>query len=339
MNHSGQRFTHRVPSRTILGLVIALLGLAACAVPAAPAADAPSVAAPAASGKVTTVSVSGAFALFPMMTVWVEEYGKVNPNLQFDVQAGGAGKGMTDMLSGAADIAMLSREARVEEIEQGAYPVPVTIDAVVGTINANNPYLAEVLATGITPELASAIWVTPTVTTWGQWLGTAASDPINVYTRSDASGAGEMWAKFSLATVQDELRGTAVNADPGLAEAVRQDPLGVGYNNIGFTYNLATGVPNEGLQVIPIDLNGDGSIGEDEAFYETIQELSAAIAEKRYPYPPARPLYLVTKGEPSPEIVEFYRWILTEGQAFVPDAGYINLPEAELQAAQALLEE
>ena len=54
----------------------------------------------------TTISVSGAFALFPLMTIWADEYSKLNPAVTFDVQAGGAGKGMTDVLAGAVDVAM-----------------------------------------------------------------------------------------------------------------------------------------------------------------------------------------------------------------------------------------
>ena len=49
------------------------------------------------------------------------EYSKLHPNVTFDVQAGGAGKGMTDMLTGVADIAMLSRDARQEELDQGSF--------------------------------------------------------------------------------------------------------------------------------------------------------------------------------------------------------------------------
>ena len=104
-----------------------------------------------------SITISGAFALFPLVTVWTEEYEKINPNISFDVQAGGAGKGMTDMLSGAADIAMLSREPRQAELDQGAYLVPVTVDAVVGVFNAGNPHKADVLAHGITPEQAGRI--------------------------------------------------------------------------------------------------------------------------------------------------------------------------------------
>ncbi len=286
-----------------------------------------------------TISVSGAFALFPMVTVWTEEYSKLYPNVTFDVQAGGAGKGMTDMLSGAADIAMLSRGARQEELDQGSFLVPVTIDAVVGTVNAENPYLAELQAQGLTPEEANGIWISGDITTWGQLLGTDAPESIHVYTRSDASGAGEMWALFAQGVAQEDLMGTAVNADPGLAEAVRQDPLGVGYNNIGFSYDQATGQPIAGLQIIPFDLNGNGQIDPDEDFYDTRKALTAAIAAEVYPYPPARALYLVTKGEPGPAIAGFYRWVLTEGQAFIADAGYVPLPEERIQEALRLVGE
>src|SRR5688500_977255 len=59
-----------------------------------------------------TIAVSGAFALYPMMTVWADEFNKLHPGVEFDVQGGGAGKGMTDTLAGAVDIGMISREIK-----------------------------------------------------------------------------------------------------------------------------------------------------------------------------------------------------------------------------------
>lgn len=284
-----------------------------------------------------TISISGAFALLPIVSLWAETYQALNPNIRFDIQGGGAGKGMTDVLSGAVDIAMLSREMRAEEAAQGATPVPVVIDAVVGVVNADNPYLANILAIGLTPERARAIWIERTVTTYGQWLGSGNTDSITVYTRADASGAGEMWARFAGGTAQEELHGIAVNGDPGLAEAVRQDRLGIGYNNIAFAYDPTTGKPTPGLRVIPIDLNGDGTISPDEDFYRNKSALVDGISRRIYPFPPARELYLVTKGEPKPTIKAFYRWILTEGQQYVTQAGYAPLTQEQIDAALAAL--
>lgn len=313
----------------VSALSLAAVLMAACgSQPAAPAAP-EATGAPAAEP--VTISVSGAFALFPMMQVWAEEYSRLNPNVTFDVQAGGAGKGMTDMLTGAADIAMLSREARQEELDQGAFLVPAAIDAVVPTINADNPVLGTVLATGITPETAAKVWLSTEITTWGQLIGSGETAAINVYTRSDSSGAAEVWVKYMGGSAQEELQGTAVNGDPGLAEAVRQDRLGIGFNNIAFAYDLATGQQVAGIRVIPLDLDGDGRISPEEDFYGSRETLNSAVAEQRFPYPPARELYLVTKGPPSPAIAAFYRWMLTDGQQLVNDAGFVGLNEESVQ--------
>lgn len=337
----------------VLLMLLLLLAMAACGGGTPSAAEEPAAAEPTSAPAVepveevpaepveseeeVTITLSGAFALFPMASAWADEYSKLHPNVRFDVQGGGAGKGMTDMLAGAADIAMLSREPRPEELEQGSYPVPVTIDAVIGTTNAGNPYLEELQAHGITSESGNGMWISGEITTWGQLLGNDSTEAINVYTRSDAAGAAEMWALYVGGELQEDLLGTAVNGDPGLAEAVRQDPLGVGFNNIGFAYDPSTLEPLEGLAIIPLDLNGDGQISEDEDFYDTRDELTAAIAAQIYPFPPARVLYFVTKGEPSPAIADFYRWVLSDGQAFVGDAGYVQLNETQLADALALV--
>jgi len=336
------RYLAVLTALSVLLVALVACGGSAAETPAEAATSAPAAAdepAAAAAEEERTIAVSGAFALFPMMTVWAEQYSALHPNIQFDVQGGGAGKGMTDVLAGAVDIAMVSRELKQEETGQGAYGVPVTIDAVVATVNANNPNLDAILAQGLTPEKAAAIWMTQETTTWGQLLGTDATDAITVYTRSDSAGAAEVWAKFMGGSVQEDLKGTAVNGDPGLAEAVRQDELGIGFNNIGFAYDLSTGGQLEGLRVIPLDLNGDGTIGADENFYDTKDAIAGAIATETYPFPPARELYLVTVGQPDPMIAEFYRWILTDGQALVPDAGYVNLSADRLTEALGLIGE
>src|SRR3982751_1835524 len=67
------------------------------------------------------LSLSGAFALFPLAQKWAEEYSKTHPDVKFNIQAGGAGKGLLDALSGAVDVGMFSREITEEEIRKGIW--------------------------------------------------------------------------------------------------------------------------------------------------------------------------------------------------------------------------
>ena len=279
-----------------------------------------------------SISITGAFALYPMAVKWAEEFKKIHPNVKIDLSAGGAGKGMTDALSKMVDIGMVSREIYPEELKKGAYSIAVTKDAVVATISASNPQLADILAHGLKKDAANNIWITGKVTTWGQATGIKSAAPIRVYTRSDACGAAESWAKY-FGKKQEDLLGVGVFGDPGLAQAVKKDPQGIGYNNIGYAYDAKTKKPNPGIKVIPLDLNNNGKIDPDENFYGTLDEIVNALATGKYPSPPARDLYFVTSGKPSGKVlVEFIKWVLTDGQKYVHEAGYINLSKTKLES-------
>lgn len=278
-----------------------------------------------------TITISGAWALYPMMVRWGEEYQKLHPDVRLDISAGGAGKGMADALAGAVDIGMVSREVYPEEVEKGAFWVSVTKDAVFCTINEQNPVGEEVRQQGVSRETLIGIYVTGEITTWGQVVGRpGVSDPIHVFTRSDACGAAATWAAY-LGKEQEDLLGVGVYGDPGVLEAVIRDPLGIGFNNLNYVFDYETGEPVMGARVMPLDLDGNRHIDPDET-YETKAQAINAIVEGRYPSPPARDLNLVTKGQPNGLPAAFIRWVLTDGQAYVPEVGYIPLAQEQLNA-------
>ncbi len=278
-----------------------------------------------------TIRVSGAFALYPLMVKWGEEYHKIHPGIKVEVSAGGAGQGMTDTLSGQSDLGMISRSIYLAEISKGAVWVSVTKDAVVPVVNTKNPVAVSLSASGMNKSTFSSIFIKENITSWGETVGKPEiNGAIHVYTRSDSSGAGDIWARFMGNYTQNDLKGTGVSGDPGIAEAVKNDPLGIGYNNVNFAYDPTTGKPVDGLMIVPLDLNADGKIDQDESFYETRAKLLHAIDIGIYPSPPARELNLVVKNSFLGPTKNFVQWILTDGQQYVSETGYILLPKDEL---------
>jgi len=277
-----------------------------------------------------TISISGAFALYPLAVKWSEEYRKIHSNVKIDISAGGTGKGITDALSRMVDIGMVSRKLNPEEQKKGAYSIAVARDAVLATVNTSNPLLKPLLDQGLTKSLAADIWVSGKYKTWGEAFGVISSAPLHVYTRSDAAGASESWALY-LDKKQEDLLGVGVFGDPGLVQAIIKDPYAIGYNNIGYVYDLHTRHLIPGIQVLPIDLNNNGKIDPEEDFYGNLDLLTNAIASGKYPSPPARDLYLVSNGKPKNKVViNFIKWILTDGQKYVNSAGFVALPNAVL---------
>ena len=282
-----------------------------------------------------TISISGAFALYPLAVKWADEFKKIHPDVKIDISAGGAGKGMTDVLSGMIDLGMVSRGINEAETLKGAWPIAVAKDAVLPTINDKNPVLADLQQKGMTKENLTQIFVTGKITSWYttlQKIDKKADAKINVYIRSDACGAGEMWGKY-LGKNQEGLNGVGVFGDPGVSDAVKKDPLGIGYNNVIYVYDIKTRKCFPGIAVIPIDVNANGKIDKEENFYGTLDELMGAIRDGRYPSPPARDLYFVSKGKPANEAtLAFMKWVLTDGQKFVNESGYVQLTDAKIKA-------
>src|SRR5664279_5100290 len=106
------------------------------------------------------ISISGAFALYPLTVKWAEEFKKLHPEVKFDISAGGAGKGMTDALAKMVNIGLVSREINPEEIKKGAFAIAVTKDAVVPTVSAANPNIKDILAKGLTRDAAINVFIT-----------------------------------------------------------------------------------------------------------------------------------------------------------------------------------
>lgn len=282
-------------------------------------------------GLTGTITVSGAWALYPMMVRWAEEFQELHPGVRFDISAGGAGKGMADALAGAVDIGMVSRIIYPEEIEKGAFWVSVTKDAVFPTFSEKNPVADDLRQQGITREKLIGIYITGEITNWGQVVDRPQmTDPIHIFTRSDAAGAPATWADYLGNRKQEDLLGVGVYGDPGVLQAVIKDPLAIGFNNLNYAFDFQTSRPVAGARVMPIDLNGNGQADPEEV-YDTKEQAVTAVAKGYYPSPPARDLNLVTQGKPQGLTEAFIEWVLTDGQQYLDEVGYIPLAAEQLQ--------
>ncbi|MGN6616245.1 MAG: PstS family phosphate ABC transporter substrate-binding protein [Ilyomonas sp.] len=288
-----------------------------------------------------SISFSGAFALYPLAQKWAEEYNKTHPNIRFDIQAGGAGKGLTDALSGAVDVGMFSREITDAEKAKGVWWISLCKDAVLPTVNSSNPDINTLRTQGLTKEQFESIFTNKQPQTWESLLRlpSKSSNKISVYTRADAAGAADSWAAF-FGKKQENLQGIGVSGDPGVADAVRKDKNGIGYNNTLFVFDINSGKKNPGIEVAPIDVNGNGKIDEDENVYTDLKTFLEAVNNGKFPSPPARDLYFITKGKPvKKEVTDFFKWVLTDGQKYVQSAGYVPLPANTIDEQKSKLDQ
>ena len=276
-----------------------------------------------------------------MVEVWVDLY-EEQTDATFDVSGGGTGVGVSDVLNDQVDIAMMGREPEPEEEDQGLFAVPMLIDTVVGTVNADNPVLDELQSDGLTREDLEAVF-TKEVTNWGELVDADVDEDIVVYGRSDASAAYKQWGDFLAgdddAYTQNDLQSISdanYNGDQPVADAIAGEPNAISLNNINYVYDLSSGELEGNIRPVPLDRDGTG-LDPDEDFYETREEFLGAVEAGNYPAPPAREMFLASDGGFEGEAADFVEWVLTEGQQYVRDNGYVPLEEDRLVEAQDAL--
>ena len=287
------------------------------------------------TGKIT---ISGAHALSPLANAFADAYRLQNPGVEFEIKTTGTGAGLDAVTNGTIKLAMVSRPLTDEERAEGFFPVPVAKDAVVLIMNRNNPLLQTVLEQGIDPRTLALAYTGEKEMTWGEMLGTSASEKVNFYTRGDVSGAADLMAKM-LYTTPDELKGTKVIGDVEMVAKVQNDVYAIGFCNLVYAYDNVTRERKEGIQVVPLDLDYNRKISSTDQPYEVLEKIHRAIYLGLYPHSLCRKLCLVSYGRPTdPLLLDFLRWTLTEGQKVVSPTGYCEFNNAEKKVALEIIQ-
>lgn len=275
------------------------------------------------------ININGANALYPLAQVWADEYSKLHAEVRITVFPASSNKGKTDALLKLADIGMYSNLPQ-EDLGRDLLVFAVAKDAVVATFNSGNPSREILRTKGLDKEQLRKVFLNSGTTSWGELTGSSSDDKVEVFTRSDASGAASIWAEF-LGCGREELQGIGVYGDPGMTQAVRNNTNSIGYDNLRFVFDNLTGNKYQGLDVIPIDFNQNGKIDSLENFNNNLVDFNKAVRNGDYPYPLSRNLYfLVRKDLDNPHVVDFLEWVMTEGQQLVEYAGYVKLDSKEI---------
>jgi len=237
---------------------------------------------------------------------------KLHPEVRISVTGGGSGTGIAAMINGTVDIVNASRAMKPEEIAaaqaHGITPVEFVVarDAIAVVVHPSNP------VQGLTLQQISAIY-TGSITNWSQVGG--EDRPIVLLSRESNSGTYVYFLEnvIRLGEKESDLLFSSdtllMPSSEGISAEVRQNPNAIGYDGLGYVTPdqkvVAVARDEESPYVLPsVETVNDGS------------------------YPISRPLYMYTAGEPAGEVKNYLTWILSEGQALVPELGFVPLKES-----------
>ena len=274
------------------------------------------------SGVSGNLSSVGSDTLANLMTLWAEEYKRVYPNVNIQIQAAGSSTAPPALTEGTSNLGPMSRKMKDKELQKfeekfGYKPteIRVALDALAVYVNKDNPIK------GMTISQVDAVFSSTRkcgydkdITTWGELglTGDWKNRNIQLYGRNSVSGTYGYFKEHALCKGDYK---SAVNEQPGSASVVQSVTTslnGIGYSGIGYK--------TSGVKAVPLT-DKDG-----KPFVEATNE--NALAGK---YPLARFLYVYVNKHPNkplpPLELEFIKMVLSKsGQEVVVKDGYIPLP-------------
>ena len=282
------------------------------------------------SGNLSSV---GSDTLANLMTLWAEEFKRLYPNVNIQIQAAGSSTAPPALTEGTSNLGPMSRKMKNKELDAfekrfGYKPTPirVAIDALAVFVHKDNPIKGMTI-----PQVDAVFSATRKcgfdndVKNWSELgMGGALSGKnIQLYGRNSVSGTYGYFKKK--ATCKGDFKNT-VNEQPGSAsvvQAVSSSLNGIGYSGVGYK--------TSGVRMVPLAKK------EGQAFVAPTPENALNGS-----YPLSRFLYVYVNKHPnkplSPLDREFLKMVLSKaGQEVVVKDGYIPLPHSLVEKELAKL--
>jgi phosphate transport system substrate-binding protein len=256
-----------------------------------------------------TIENKGSDTLVNLALAWAETYMGAHPEVRISVTGGGSGTGIAAMINGTVDIANASRAMKPEEISaaqaNGIEPIEFVVagDAIAVVVHPSNP------VDRLTLQQVSDIY-TRKITNWSQVGGD--DRPIVLLSRESNSGTYVYFLEnvIRLGDKDSELLFSPdtllMPSSEGISSEVRQNPNTIGYDGLGYV------TPDQKVLGVARDADGPYVLPS----VETVNDGSYHIS---------RPLFMYTAGELTGDGKTYLDWILGEGQAIVPELGFVPL--------------
>ncbi len=242
------------------------------------------------------VVIKGSTTVLPIAQAALEAYTKAHPGVNISLSAGGSGDGIKALIDKSTDIANSSREIKDKEITlaraQGVDPIAhaVAIDAIVPIVHPKNK------VNGLTIDQLSQIYQGK-ITNWKEVGGDNLT--IVVVSRDSSSGTFESWGHLVLNNARVTSKAQLQASNGAVVQAVSKNRYAIGYIGLGYL--------NTSLKALTV--NG-------------ITASAKTALSKEYPV--SRPLYMYTNGQPTGEVANLIKFVLSPaGQKLVAKEGFV----------------
>lgn len=157
-----------------------------------------------------------------------------------------------------------------------------------------------------------------------------AEKALHVYSGNSQLSASRLYAEHFKQEATN-YKGKKISGDDSfLITAISRDALGVTINSLSNIFDLQSRQLRQGLQLLPLDLDKTGRQIIDQGRLDDILTL---LEQQEYAEIPTASVALAINAElvrGTTDVLDFVRWVLTDGQQYIHEYGLLKLPQKEL---------
>ena len=242
------------------------------------------------SGSLGTITENGSTTVQPLAEKLAGAFKAKNPDVNVVIQGGGSAVGIKSVNDGTVDIGAASRELTASDPTLVKHLL--ARDGIAIIVHPSNP------VTGLTKEQIIGIFA-GNITNWSQVGGQNKS--IDVVAREEGSGTRTAFQDLVMGKALIKSDAILQNSNGFLKTAVSSDSQAIGFISMGLV----------GSSVKALTINGVAATEENA---------------KNGTYPVVRPLYFLTKTQPTGIVKDFIDFCTgPDGQKIVAEEGYITV--------------
>ena len=275
-----------------------------------------------------SVFISGTKFTYPLIEKWIAEYAKVNPNSKLKI-APKLAAGQT------ADLSIIAHQPAKDELKADQAIVYAGKYALLPVTNPTNPILLGAAKKGFNKKEIDKLFF-EVVDYDAEPTKEKPKFAATIYARDNQACASTALAGY-FGHLTSEIRGKKVLGDDiYLLSALKKDSIGIAYNNLGYLFDTNSRKLKDGIALLPLDLKKNtkdiltGNLDFVIDVLEKNQIETVPVEKIGFVYSPVNS---------RKEVTAFLAWVLTDGQQYNHDKGFLNLDKQLLAEQNSNLKE
>jgi phosphate transport system substrate-binding protein len=275
-----------------------------------------------------SIVISGTKFTYPLIEKWIAEYAKVNPNVNIKL----AVKTNSDQ---AVDLNIIAHQPVQNELQSNQEIIYTGRYALLPVTNNNNPILAAVAKKGLNKKELDKLFF-EVVDYESDEPAPKSKFRATIYSRENQSCASTALAGY-FGHQSSEIRGKKVFGDDiYLLSAVKKDSIGLTFNNLGYLYDVNSRKLNADVALLPLDLKKEAKPILSGNLDDVLRVLESTKVET---VPVEKIGFIYSSQNAKKELTAFLKWVLSDGQKYNHEKGFLNLDKQALAEQENRLSE